>query len=77
MRFEGSWKAISFLNPRRDGAVLAVLQLNGAKIAGPTVLARKDPAEVGSPLEGYGYEALEGEDAPGKHNRFAAALAQP
>ncbi len=38
---EGSWKGISFLNPKRDGAVLPVLHLNGAKIAGPTVLGRK------------------------------------
>ena len=43
---EGSWKGVSFLNPARDGAVLPVLHLNGAKIAGPTVLGRKDPAEV-------------------------------
>ena len=43
---EGSWKGVSFLNPARDGAVLPILHLNGAKIAGPTVLARKDPAEV-------------------------------
>ena len=40
---EGSWKGVSFLNPARDGAVLPILHLNGAKIAGPTVLARKDP----------------------------------
>ncbi|MFC7360127.1 phosphoketolase family protein [Nocardioides astragali] len=75
---EGSWKGISFLNPVRDGAVLPVLHLNGAKIAGPTVLARKDPAEVRSLLEGHGYEVLEveGEDVPGMHYRFAAALAQ-
>ena len=32
---EGSWKGISFLNPARDGAVLPILHLNGAKIAGP------------------------------------------
>ena len=38
---EGSWKGISFLNPARDGAVLPILHLNGAKIAGPTVLGRK------------------------------------
>ena len=47
---EGSWKGISFLNPARDGAVLPILHLNGAKIAGPTVLGRKDPAEVRSLL---------------------------
>ncbi|MET7403338.1 phosphoketolase family protein [Dactylosporangium sp. NPDC005572] len=75
---EGSWKGISFLNPTRDGAVLPILHLNGAKIAGPTVLARKDPAEVRSLLEGHGYEVLEveGDDLPGMHHRFAATLAE-
>jgi xylulose-5-phosphate/fructose-6-phosphate phosphoketolase len=75
---EGSWKGISFLNPSRDGAVLPVLHLNGAKIAGPTVLARKDPAEVRSLLQGHGYEVLEveGEDLPGMHHRLAAAMGQ-
>ena len=64
---------MSFLNPARDGAVLPVLHLNGAKIAGPTVLGRKDPAEVRSLLEGHGYEVIEveGEDLPGMHHRFA------
>jgi len=75
---EGSWKGISFLNPARDGAVLPILHLNGAKIAGPTVLARKRPAEVRSLLEGHGYEVLEveGADLPGMHHRFAATLAE-
>jgi len=74
---EGSWKGISFLDPEHDGAVLPVLHLNGAKIAGPTVLARKDPAEVRSLFEGHGYEVIEveGSDLPGMHNRFAEALA--
>jgi xylulose-5-phosphate/fructose-6-phosphate phosphoketolase len=74
---EGSWKGISFLNPARDGAVLPVLHLNGAKIAGPTVLARKDPAEVRSLLAGHGYDVIEveGDDLPGMHHRMAAALA--
>jgi xylulose-5-phosphate/fructose-6-phosphate phosphoketolase len=73
---EGSWKGISFLNPERDGAVLPILHLNGAKIAGPTVLGRKDPAEVRSLLQGHGYEVLEvtGSDLPGMHYRFAEAL---
>ena len=75
---EGSWKGVSFLNPERDGAVLPVLHLNGAKISGPTVLARKDPAEVRSLFEGHGYDVLEveGSDLPGMHHRFAAALAR-
>ena len=75
---EGSWKGISFLDPARDGAVLPVLHLNGAKISGPTVLARKDPEEVRSLLSGHGYEVLEvsGDDLPGMHLRFAEALAR-
>jgi xylulose-5-phosphate/fructose-6-phosphate phosphoketolase len=73
---EGSWKGISFLNPVRDGAVLPILHLNGAKISGPTVLGRKPPAEVRSLFEGHGYEVIEveGSDLPGMHHRFAAAL---
>jgi xylulose-5-phosphate/fructose-6-phosphate phosphoketolase len=35
---EGSWKGISFLNPVWDGAVLPILHLNGAKIAGQPFL---------------------------------------
>ncbi|MEV4282818.1 phosphoketolase family protein, partial [Actinoplanes xinjiangensis] len=75
---EGSWKGISFINPEHDGAVLPILHLNGAKIAGPTVLARKDPAEVRRLFEGHGYEVLEveGDDLPGMHHRFAAVLAE-
>jgi len=75
---EGSWKGISFLNPAHDGAVLPILHLNGAKIAGPTVLARKPPAEVRALFEGHGYDVIEvtGEDQPGMHHRFAAALAE-
>jgi xylulose-5-phosphate/fructose-6-phosphate phosphoketolase len=74
---EGSWKGISFLNAARDGAVLPVLHLNGAKISGPTVLGRKPPEEVRWLLEGHGYEVVEvtGHDLPGMHLRFAAALA--
>ena len=75
---EGAWKGISFLNPEHDGAVLPVLHLNGAKISGPTVLARKEPEEVRALLTGHGYDLIEveGEDLPGMHHRFAAALTQ-
>ncbi|MCY7395266.1 MAG: phosphoketolase family protein [Nocardioides sp.] len=73
---EGSWKGISFLDPARDGAVLPVLHLNDAKISGPTVLGRKDPAEVRALFTGHGYHVVEveGDDLPGMHHRFAAAL---
>ena len=32
-----SWHSNTFLNPVHDGAVLPILHLNGAKLAGPTV----------------------------------------
>ncbi len=75
---EGSWKGISFLNPARDGAVLPILHLNDAKISGPTVLGRKHADEVQELLRGHGYDVIEvsGDDLPGMHVRFAAALAQ-
>ncbi len=75
---EGAWKGVSFINPEHDGAVLPILHLNGAKISGPTVLARKDPQEVRDLLRGHGYDVLEveGEDLPGMHYRFAAVLAE-
>lgn len=75
---EGSWKGISFINPVHDGAVLPILHLNGAKIAGPTVLARKDPEKLRELFAGHGYTVLEvsGDDIPGMHERFTAALAQ-
>ena len=74
---EGGWKGISFLNPAHDGAVLPILHLNGAKIASPTVLARKPQAEVTALFEGHGYEVhwVIGDELPGMHERFAATLA--
>lgn len=75
---EGSWKGISFVNPEHDGAVLPILHLNGGKIAAPTVLARKPYDEVHGLLTGHGYDVIEveGDDLPGMHYRFAAALAE-
>ncbi|WFF31975.1 phosphoketolase family protein [Propionibacterium freudenreichii] len=73
---EGGWKGISFLNPVTDGAVLPILHLNGAKISGPTVQARKEPVELQELYEGHGYEVVwvEGSDLPWMHARFADAL---
>ena len=51
-----SWHSNKFLNPARDGAVLPILQLNGYKIAGPTVLARIPQEELTQLMQGYGYE---------------------
>ena len=60
-----SWHSNKFLNPVRDDAVLPILQLNGYKIAGPTVLARIPDAELTDLFHGYGYEPyFVGADGP-------------
>jgi xylulose-5-phosphate/fructose-6-phosphate phosphoketolase len=78
-----SWHSNKFLNPARDGAVLPILQLNGYKIAGPTVLARISDEELDQLFRGYGYtpyvvggkgpEELSLEPGP-VHQQMAATL---
>jgi len=74
-----SWHVNKLLNPARDGAVLPILQLNGYKIANPTLLARIDDEDLLSLLRGYGYEPHEvtitTETNPAAaHQAFAATL---
>jgi len=71
-----SWHSNKFLDPRRDGAVLPILHLNGYKIANPTVLARIPEEELVSLLRGYGYTpyVVEGSDPDTMHQAFAATL---
>ncbi|MFL5771162.1 MAG: phosphoketolase [Chloroflexota bacterium] len=71
-----SWHSNKFLNPATDGAVLPVLQLNGYKIANPTVLARIPTDELVALLEGYGHRPIlvEGDDPDVMHQQMAAAL---
>jgi xylulose-5-phosphate/fructose-6-phosphate phosphoketolase len=73
-----SWHSNKFLNPRRDGAVLPILHLNGAKIAGPTVLARIPKEELSALFHGYGHDPIfvEGDDPQTMHPAMAAALEQ-
>src|SRR5438552_2580541 len=73
---EGAWKGISFLNPRRDGAVLPILHLNEYKIANPTVLARMPESELHELLEGFGHAPIfvVGDEPNLVHNALAAAL---
>jgi xylulose-5-phosphate/fructose-6-phosphate phosphoketolase len=73
-----SWHSNKFIDPVRDGAVLPVLHLNGYKIANPTVLARIEPRELTSLLEGYGYapRLVEGSEPEEMHQLMAATLAQ-
>jgi xylulose-5-phosphate/fructose-6-phosphate phosphoketolase len=71
-----SWHSNKFLNPRRDGAVLPILHLNGFKIANPTVLARIGREELAALLRGYGYEPhfVEGDEPAVVHQDLAATL---
>ena len=73
---EGSWKGVSFLDPRRDGAVLPILQLNGYKISGPTVLGRAREQDVSGLLGAHGYDVriVAGDDPRGVHEEFAQTL---
>ncbi|EMF0311030.1 phosphoketolase family protein [Enterococcus faecium] len=60
----GSWFSNVFINPAIDGAVLPILHLNGAKIANPTILARKSDGELANYFNGLGWEPffIEGND---------------
>jgi xylulose-5-phosphate/fructose-6-phosphate phosphoketolase len=71
-----SWHSNKFLDPRRDGAVLPILHLNGYKIANPTVLARIGDDELEALMRGYGHTPyfVEGSDPEEMHQAFAATL---
>ncbi|GAA1126511.1 phosphoketolase family protein [Arthrobacter flavus] len=71
-----SWHSNKFVDPRRDGAVLPILHLNGYKIANPTVLARISHAELDGLLRGYGHTPyyVEGSDPEQMHQDFARVL---
>ncbi len=74
------WHSNKFLDPRRDGAVLPILHLNGYKIAAPTVLARIPTAELLSFFTGCGYRPVlveggfDGEEPSAVHRRMADAM---
>jgi xylulose-5-phosphate/fructose-6-phosphate phosphoketolase len=71
-----SWHSNKFLDPRRDGAVLPILHLNGYKIANPTVLARIPGDELRRLLEGYGHTVhdVSGDDPFAVHQLLAEAM---
>jgi xylulose-5-phosphate/fructose-6-phosphate phosphoketolase len=73
-----AWHSNKFLNPARDGAVLPILNLNGYKIANPTILARISHEELESLLVGYGYTPyfVEGSEPALMHDKMAATLEQ-
>jgi xylulose-5-phosphate/fructose-6-phosphate phosphoketolase len=71
-----AWHSNKFVNPVRDGAVLPILNLNGYKIANPTILARISKEELESLFVGYGYRPyfVEGSDPTAMHQKMAETL---
>ena len=71
-----AWHSNKFINPARDGAVLPVLNLNGYKIANPTILARISHEELDYLFRGYGYTPyfVEGKDPAEMHSRMAEVM---
>lgn len=71
-----AWHSNKFINPARDGAVLPVLNLNGYKIANPTILARISHEELEYLFRGYGYTPyfVEGKDPAEMHQKMAAVM---
>ena len=71
-----SWHSNKFIDPRRDGAVLPILHLNGYKIANPTLLARISRGELAELMRGYGWDPhfVEGDEPALVHQALAATL---
>jgi xylulose-5-phosphate/fructose-6-phosphate phosphoketolase len=71
-----AWHGNKFLDAVGDGCVLPILQLNGYKIANPTVLARIPDEELSALLEGYGWEPylVAGDEPEAVHQCLAATL---
>ena len=63
-----AWHSNKFLNPVRDGAVLPILNLNGYKIANPTILARISHEELEALFDRLRLQALlRRGQRPGRH----------
>jgi xylulose-5-phosphate/fructose-6-phosphate phosphoketolase len=71
-----AWHSNKFINPARDGAVLPVLNLNGYKIANPSILARISHEELEALFRGYGYTPyfVEGSDPAEMHQKMASVM---
>lgn len=71
-----AWHSNKFLNPVRDGAVLPILNLNGYKIANPTILSRISSEELENLFKGYGYTpyVVAGSEPEQMHQEMAAVM---
>ncbi|UIF29710.1 phosphoketolase family protein [Levilactobacillus brevis] len=59
-----AWNSIKFLNPKNDGAVLPILDVNGFKISNPTIFSRMSDDKIAKFFEGLGWSPrfLENDD---------------
>lgn len=71
-----SWHSNKFLNPKTDGAVLPILNLNGYKISNPTVFARMSNKELACYFYGLGYNPylIEGRDPKVMHKKMIKVM---
>ena len=71
-----SWHGNKFINPKSDGIVLPILNLNGYKISNPTVLGRMSEKELGSYFYGLGWHPylVEGNDIDVLHKKMYYTL---
>jgi len=71
-----SWHSNKFISPKRDGAVLPILHLNGYKISGPTVFGRMEKPHLQNFFNGCNYDPIfvEGDDPIDVHKKMWEAL---
>ena len=71
-----SWHSNKFINPKTDGTVLPILNLNGYKISNPTVFSRLTKKQLGSYFYALGYKAylVEGKDPKTMHKLMAKTM---
>ena len=71
-----AWHSNKFINPKRDGAVLPILHLNGYKISNPTIFARISREEREMFFKGCGYKPyfVEGDDPMTMHKLMAETM---
>ncbi|MDO4680408.1 MAG: phosphoketolase family protein [Aerococcus sp.] len=73
---QAGWLINTFINPVNDGVVLPIWNLNGAKIANPTIFTRKSDEDLRKYLEGLGWKPyfVEGSDPMDVHEQMAKTL---
>ena len=71
-----SWHLNKILNSKTDGMVLPILNLNGYKIANPTILGRMKHDELKMMFEGMGYETyfVSGNNPMKMHEKMASVM---